>query len=266
MPNASALAGIDGCRAGHPGGWDTNAKRGSWSTELVFDQIPGDARGQTSLAVERDGSARVCEASKGLRCATNAHGAWESVQRDDVALGAPSLVLSAAGWPRVAYIANNAVWLATQEGRSWSRESALGLPPARASSNEGAVVLAIDADDRLYLAYAAEEGTLRYATQSGASWSLEASPLTSKSLPRGLVIDSNRVPHLLFSSAEGQGALLYAIDSDCDGVDGADSDHDGDASIHSGGTDCDDHDPAVNRAAPDPVGDGLDADCNGRDG
>jgi len=68
--------------------------------------------------------------------------------------------------------------------------------------------------------------------------------------------------------AYATGRLLArdGINSDCDGVDGVDSDHDGDASIHSGGTDCDDHDPAFNRAAPDPVGDELDADCNGRDG
>jgi hypothetical protein len=60
-------------------------------------------------------------------------------------------------------------------------------------------------------------------------------------------------------------------DTDCDGVDGVDADGDGVPSTGSGGTDCDD-DPASPTASTtwpgafDPVGDGVDLDCDGVDG
>ena len=57
-----------------------------------------------------------------------------------------------------------------------------------------------------------------------------------------------------------------AIDQNCDGIDGTDIDGDGDPSIVSGGTDCDDLDSAVERLDQD--GDGVttcDVDCNDLD-
>ena len=405
----------DGDAEVHPGGWDTNATRGTWSTEFVFGQIGGDTRGKTSLALERNGVAHVSEASRGLRHATNLHGNWESQLVDERALGAPSLVLSAAGRPRIAYLVDHEVWLVTLDAGGWALQRARELPLARAPWELGAAVLAIDADDRLHLTFTAEDGKLRYATSSdsGVSWSLEASPSTPEVRALALVVDADRVPHFLYSTDESQGALFYAtrcgrelcishiaegsqmaadlaldasgsahvvhglatvgsllthstltregkwqserlappscwsvalearggtpllhavcapymesiqigelgrdgwsfqsagegngvslavegsavrhitftdfrfgidtfvsyaterrvaldgIDSDCDGADGVDSDGDGDASLHSGGTDCDDHDPSMNGAANDPVGDFRDANCDGVDG
>ncbi len=57
-----------------------------------------------------------------------------------------------------------------------------------------------------------------------------------------------------------------AIDQNCDGIDGTDSDADGYASEVSGGADCDDALPAVNPAATDLAGDGIDQNCDGTDG
>jgi hypothetical protein len=57
-----------------------------------------------------------------------------------------------------------------------------------------------------------------------------------------------------------------AIDQDCDGIDGVDSDGDGFASTISGGDDCDDSDSEVYPTAIDSVGDSVDQDCDGVDG
>ncbi len=64
---------------------------------------------------------------------------------------------------------------------------------------------------------------------------------------------------------------LGPIDSDGDGALDAcgappDGDGDGYPGAASGGSDCDDGNPALNPAATDIVGDGLDQNCDGRDG
>ena len=49
-------------------------------------------------------------------------------------------------------------------------------------------------------------------------------------------------------------------------VNNCDLDHDDAPSAACGGGDCDDDNPAVGPSAPDPIGDGLDANCDGADG
>ena len=56
------------------------------------------------------------------------------------------------------------------------------------------------------------------------------------------------------------------LDTNCDGVDGVDSDGDGHASLASGGHDCNDQDPDVHPDAPEVPDDGQDNDCDGGDG
>jgi len=51
-------------------------------------------------------------------------------------------------------------------------------------------------------------------------------------------------------------------DQNCDGVDGVDGDQDGEASVESGGTDCDDSDETVHTNGSE-LCDGLDNDCDG---
>ena len=57
-----------------------------------------------------------------------------------------------------------------------------------------------------------------------------------------------------------------ALDTNCDGVDGVDSDGDGVASLASNGADCDDQDAGAYPAATEVLGDGVDQDCDGTDG
>jgi formylglycine-generating enzyme required for sulfatase activity len=67
-------------------------------------------------------------------------------------------------------------------------------------------------------------------------------------------------------------ATVDQRDQDCDGVDGndaappADADRDGFVAHTDGGPDCDDGNAALNPAATDSVGDGLDQNCDGTDG
>ncbi len=63
-------------------------------------------------------------------------------------------------------------------------------------------------------------------------------------------------------SPAGEDVVGDGVDQDCDGVDGTDYDGDGVAGLHSGGTDCDDGDPAV--VGEDTDGDGAPwcTDCN----
>jgi len=52
-------------------------------------------------------------------------------------------------------------------------------------------------------------------------------------------------------------------DTNCDGMDGIDSDQDGHASTYSGGDDCDDTDAEVSPSVENDCVDGVDMDCNG---
>ena len=56
------------------------------------------------------------------------------------------------------------------------------------------------------------------------------------------------------------------MDNNCDGIDGVDGDGDSQASVASGGTDCDDSNPNVFAGQIDTVGNGLDDNCDGIDG
>lgn len=63
------------------------------------------------------------------------------------------------------------------------------------------------------------------------------------------------------SSGGGQGGAVPLY-----GVAASDDDGDGYSSADSGGSDCDDQDATVHPEAADPVGDGVDSDCDGVDG
>ena len=59
---------------------------------------------------------------------------------------------------------------------------------------------------------------------------------------------------------------LNGVDDNCDGVDGVDSDGDNEASIESGGLDCNDSEATIHPGATDNVGDSRDSNCDGHDG
>jgi hypothetical protein len=73
--------------------------------------------------------------------------------------------------------------------------------------------------------------------------------------------DSDAAINPLAADLVGDGA-----DTNCDELDGVDSDRDGYASIASGGDDCDDEEEAISPAEADIVGDDRDRDCDGIDG
>jgi hypothetical protein len=66
----------------------------------------------------------------------------------------------------------------------------------------------------------------------------------------------------------GLSCAIYATEEDtnCDGLDGMDSDMDGYASLESGGTDCDDSSGNTYPGNADLLGDGIDSNCDGIDG
>lgn len=59
--------------------------------------------------------------------------------------------------------------------------------------------------------------------------------------------------------------VLPPLDADGDGVPLTDADHDGHASLHTGGDDCDDADVRVHPGATDAESNGTDEDCDGQD-
>lgn len=72
---------------------------------------------------------------------------------------------------------------------------------------------------------------------------------------------------LLCAAALAAAEVPYdGLDQDGDGKDLVDVDGDGIPSELAFGGDCNDRDPRVHPAAPDPPGDGVDADCDGVDG
>jgi len=194
----------------HPGAWDTNAVAGDWWAEFVFGDIPGDTRGKTSIAVDRDGSLHVSEASEGLRYASNG-GATRSYQMlDPLGRGAPSLALTPSGEPVIAYLVEDAVWIALHENGRWSLLPASGLEPANTARNGGGVELEIDANGRSHLVYVDANEAVRYARGADSAFRLEPRLGTSSALVPALALDPSGAPHLAFGIGDGNGRLVYA--------------------------------------------------------
>jgi hypothetical protein len=194
------------------------------------------------------------------RHATGAPGAWQletlatskstygavAIDRE----GALAVVYSAAdsSWPGVHY--------AHQQGVQWVRS--VVDPTALAWS----CWLAFDAADRSHVAFLDTNYSLEYATQDANGWSLTpALAQYTAELGASFALDAAATAHVVAPQGRFDDTLelVYAtnrhpqpdgIDQDCDGVDGIDSDHDGHASLFTGGDDCDDQDPLV--GAPPP--------------
>jgi hypothetical protein len=107
-----------------------------------------------------------------------------------------------------------------------------------------------------------------YATDLDGTWALEDASLGGPGA--SVAVDGDRSIHVAWSVS---GQLGYArrvqpddLDQNCDGIDGVDDDHDGFASVESGGKDCDDLSPLAFPGAEDPPGDGVDQNCDGLGG
>lgn len=127
--------------------------------------------------------------------------------------------------------------------------------------------------DRVQIAYEGASGTLEMV--EGTLGSFEPLTLGVAGMAPALAVAPDGTLHLAFFGDALRHAWRPAgadgIDQDCDGFDAPpacrdDADRDGAVSSACGGNDCDDADAERSPGAPDPSGDGVDADCDGIDG
>jgi hypothetical protein len=106
------------------------------------------------------------------------------------------------------------------------------------------------AEATLHLAYRDHNGISAYAHGTPDNLSLETFSYTADDI--ALALQSEEVVHatsLEFTFSDNYYVVYHtnrviapdALDQNCDGVDGVDQDGDGAASLHSGGSDCDDY-------------------------
>ena len=204
---------------------------GSWGTvDMVMD---GGVDAGFSIAARGDQVMAIYreDYSEELRIASLLDSGWDTDPTFDTAVTHyTGLVLDADGRPHVtAHLKDSqaiAHWWQDSES-TWQQETIDTETAAGVQSSIG-----IDAVGRLTVAYRDETaGALRVA-----------------------------------SNPTCEEALGMPGDTNCDGVDGMDTDGDGHASEATGGGDCEDLDATIAPDALDEIGDGVDNNCDGVDG
>jgi len=177
-----------------------------------------------------------------------------------------AVALDREGAPAVLYSAADlnapGVHHAHQQGSQWV--SSVVDPTALAWS----CWLAFDAADRLHVAFLDTNYGLQYAVHDASGWPLvPAFAEYTAQLGASFALDGAATAHVVYPEGRFDDtiALRYAtnrhfqpdgIDQNCDGIDGVDGDHDGHASLWTGGDDCNDQDPLVTAPPPgtgDPI-------------
>jgi len=187
------------------------------------------------------------------RHASGAPGAWqfETLATSGSIYGA--VALDREGGLAVLYNAAG-VHYAHQQGAQWV--SSVVDPTASAWS----CWLAFDAEGQSHVAFLDNNYGLQYAVHDANGWPLvPALAEYTAQIGASFALDGAATAHVVYPQGRFDDTivLVYAtnryiqpdgIDQNCDGADGVD--HDGHASLWTGGDDCDDQDPLV--AAPSP--------------
>lgn len=131
-----------------PGAPDTNVGTGPWVAERILENIPGDVRGQPSIAIEEGGAIHVTHGEAGLRHVTNRTGTWVEQMIDPDADGPTSMKVDARGVIHVSYISPAGLRHATDAGGDW-------VVATIDEAASGASSLALDGLGTPHLLYAA---------------------------------------------------------------------------------------------------------------
>jgi len=240
-------------------------RSGGWLTDRVdangSDIANGSDYGRPVVSIVATTSgvphlvyASLLGAQEAWRHATGTPGAWQ-LETLATFRSYGAVALDREGAPAVLYAAGG-VQYAHQQGAQW--DSSVVTPSAWAWS----CWLAFDAADRAHVAFLDTNYGLQYAVHDASGWPLvPALAEYSAELGASFALDGAATAHVVTPEGRFDDTLMliYAtnrhlepdgIDQNCDGVDGVDGDHDGHASLWTGGDDCDDQDPLV--AAPPP--------------
>jgi len=253
-------------------------RSGDWTVTYVD---PGVKSGTVTLALDAaDFPHLVHHTADGtVRVATNRSGVWaasEILASVGVYTGyVLAVAIDGRGRTHVTYMGDGSepgLRLASETADGWT---STGIEPAGVSCYY--VRLLADHDSWLHLAYErAVERTVVHATNRGGEWhQLTMGGSFDDSL--ALRFDPTGAPVIAwakFDDAASEWGLRVATevractdfgvegDQNCDGVDGTDADHDGFASLLTGGTDCNDADAQV-FAGRDELCNGFDDNCDG---
>lgn len=188
------------------------------------------------------------------RHATGTPGAWQ-IETLATFRSYGAVAIDREGAPAVLYGAEG-VQYAHQQGAQWVSSV------VTSSAWPWSCWLAFDAADRAHVAFLDTNYGLQYAVHDASGWPLvPALAEYSAEIGASFALDAAATAHVVSPVGRFDDTieLVYAtnrhfqpdgIDQNCDGVDGVDGDHDGHASLSTGGDDCDDEDPLV--AAPPP--------------
>jgi hypothetical protein len=259
--------------------WYASNDSGEWWYRGI--DVYSDCGYYNTIAIDKEGNRHIayyCDAGYDLKYANDKEGEFKPAWLDwDGKLGEyASMALDDDGDVHIAYhdAQADALKYATNKSGYWIYETIdwktdWGTPTGEWTS------MGVDSAEAIHIAMHGHDN-LRYMTNksgiwatSNVDWGVDVGTHTD------MAIDDNDVVHISYRD-EWNGNLKYAHsycatigaldDTNCDGVDGVDGDKDGDLSMGSGGTDCNDGDNAIFAAAPDTVGDGVDQNCDGNDG
>ena len=179
-------------------------------------------------------------------------------------LGPRALAMNASGNAALTVSVQGGVFQMESDGTGGWQTQRIPAP-----TPTGAPFLDFDPDGTAHLLFPIPGEQMAYMTGRLGRWSEATIPATG--FAKGFALDASGAAHIAFERLNTVGTFHYAtnrivesdfVDSDCDGVDGIDADRDGFASAATGGPDCDDADPNRNPLALDPLGDGIDSDCD----
>jgi hypothetical protein len=238
---------------------------GTWAGTLVRSV----ERRDPVLGVDPGGTIWISP-SLGNEVIGNKTGAWAWTNLSANQAYYTSLAVDPQGYVHVSYYDN-----ATYDVRyATNRTGAWVVQDVETSGTIGQYTsLALDTDGHAHVTYQGGTGTpLRYATNASGAWVAQTIDAAACSYS-SVAIDARGFVHVAYRRS-GEGAryatnrpacarLGDATDRDCDGRDGVDADHDGQASAASGGPDCDDTRAAVHPGAAEACN-GRDDDCDGR--
>jgi hypothetical protein len=255
--------------------------QGSWtiqpfaySSYLKQTSIRTDTRNYVHIAANKSGG--------GILYFTNSGGYWkqETAVSAGSLTGSTALALDAQGIPSIAYAGQTdsetlEISVATSRGGFWHSvmSHAYYFDESYQYGFSGSLMIGTTGSYHLFLDVNAG---MYYLTNHSGSWKyllLDNYPWQNVSA----AMDSTGAIHFAGDAGNMILRLNYGVsvcdkiasggDMNCDGTDGMDADKDGFASNATGGSDCNDSDPAIKPGVSDTTSDNIfDKNCDGTDG